>query len=341
MDLTPEALQNISVKVVSSYMLKQASLSEAIAGEAKNLELNPEQIKRVIESSNTVAYLRQLEDAPNRSDLEFPVATYNDVMGRMVLPGQNDPVITKSAAVKKPILPNPLDESAPETQINSSITEQEKQAMLVKETLRVKQTLTKMAEDGYVTANKLEKVAANFVKDPLAFEKLAHVASKEDLRLLVELCKFDLTKEASEGSVFRNEDLKEAITLNSLFKEARAMVLDYKQKEDFVKRASTILLEKKSDEKTLTDRTAKAINTGITKTLGPVAEGAGAATGWVGNQVGRGAIRAARSTGKGIRFMIEAPSAGGVMARTGDLAAGVLGATEIEHKNPVWKSING
>ena len=84
MDLTPEALQNISVKVVSTYMLKQASLSEAIASEAKSLELNPEQIKRAIESSNTVAYLRQLEDAPNRSDLEFPVATYNDVMGRMV-----------------------------------------------------------------------------------------------------------------------------------------------------------------------------------------------------------------------------------------------------------------
>ena len=91
-DLTQELLQDIAVKVVSQFMTKQSSLSGAIADEAKAHELNPEQIKRVIEASNTIAYLRQLEDAHDRS-FEFPVAEYRDVMGKMVLPD----TVTKTA----------------------------------------------------------------------------------------------------------------------------------------------------------------------------------------------------------------------------------------------------
>lgn len=341
MDLTPEALQNISVKVVSSYMLKQACLSEAIANEAKDLELNPDQIKRVIEASNTVAYLRLLGDAPNRSDLEFPVATYTDVMGRMVLPDQPGPVISKTAGNDRPTLKNPLDADDTETQINSSITEQEKQAMLVKETLRIKQTLAKMAEEGYVTASILEKAAANFVKDPLAFEKLAHVVAREDLRQLVVLCKMDLNKEASEGSVFRNEDLKDAITLNSLFKEARTMVLDYKQKEEFVKRASKIILEKKSteiDTRTKTMKTWDALDKHVT---GPVMETAGKGLGAAIGYPIKGIAMAARGVGRGAASMFKGVEASNAAGKLMDTGFGVLGAADYKPPYPVFKTING
>ena len=56
-NLTPELLQSISVKCAAKFMSKQASLSKAVADEALTNELGPEQIKRVIETTNTIAYL--------------------------------------------------------------------------------------------------------------------------------------------------------------------------------------------------------------------------------------------------------------------------------------------
>ena len=333
MDLTPEALQNISVKVVSSFMLKQASLCDAIAGEAKSLELNPDQIKRVIESSNTVAYLRQLEDASNRSDLEFPVATYENVMSSMVVP-----TITKSAENQnKPVQTNPLDAQAPETQINSSITEQEKQAMLVKETLRIKSTLVKMAEDGYVTASNLEKAASQFAKDPLAFEKLAKVVAPTDLRQIVTLCKLDLTKEASEGSVFTDKDLSSAVSLNILFKEARDMVLDFKKKEEFVKKASEQILEKIASGQYANGGFWKKTD----KVTGPVIEGVGNAIGKTINVASKGVLATANAVGRGISKLTAGKTFKQRAINGMDAGFGVLGSQDIQHDQPVWQSIHG
>jgi uncharacterized protein YoaH (UPF0181 family) len=84
-ELTQERLQEIAVGCVTKFMSKQASLSEAIAKEAQDLELNSEQTKRVIEVTNTVAYLRQLEKSADRT-FEFPVADYNHVMAAMCMP---------------------------------------------------------------------------------------------------------------------------------------------------------------------------------------------------------------------------------------------------------------
>lgn len=85
LELTPDRLQEIAVKCVTQFMQKSASLNEAIAKEAMDLELNPEQTKRVIEASNTIAYLRQLEKSADRT-FEFDVADYSKVMATMCLP---------------------------------------------------------------------------------------------------------------------------------------------------------------------------------------------------------------------------------------------------------------
>lgn len=84
-ELTSERLQEIAVSCVTKFMQKQASLTEAIAKEAMDLELNSDQTKRVIEATNTIAYLRQLEKAADRT-FEFDVADYNNVMATMCIP---------------------------------------------------------------------------------------------------------------------------------------------------------------------------------------------------------------------------------------------------------------
>lgn len=84
-ELTPERLQEIAVGCVSQFIQKTASLNEAISKEAQALELNPDQTKRVIEASNTIAYLRQLEKSADRT-FEFEVADYGKVMAHMCMP---------------------------------------------------------------------------------------------------------------------------------------------------------------------------------------------------------------------------------------------------------------
>lgn len=86
-ELNNDNLQNIAARCTAVFLNKQASLSEALAKEAMDLELNPDQIKRAIEATNTVAYLKQLEDSPDRT-FEFPVADYKEVIAKMVLPEQ-------------------------------------------------------------------------------------------------------------------------------------------------------------------------------------------------------------------------------------------------------------
>lgn len=320
-NLTPEALQDISVKVVCKYMTKQACLSAAIADEAKNLELNPDQIKRVIEASNTIAYLRQLEDASDRT-FEFPVAEYTDIMGRMVLPDQPSPVVEKTAAAPS-IVPNPLNEEAPETQINSTISDQEKVAMLVKETLRVKQTITKMAEEGFIMSMRLEKIASKISKDPKAFEKLSHVASEEDLYSLIVLCGLEKTS-STNNSVFINSELTDVLSLNSLFKEARDMVLIQKQGETFVKRATEVLIEKKAFSP-----------------IGTAVEGIGHGIGWVAGKAIQGGTSAVKGIGTGIAALAAGKTLSEKAEHIADIGGSAVSAPMIKHDNNVWNSIHG
>jgi hypothetical protein len=340
-DLTQELLQGIAVKVVTQFMTKQSSLSCAIADEAKAHELNPEQIKRVIEASNTIAYLRQLEDAHDRS-FEFPVAEYRDVMGKMVLPDATSPVVnstveplapplaekaevTKSAGVKE----GPLNAKAPVSQINQSgydateydrdNTQQLKTAMLLKETLRVRSTMQKLAEEGYMVSINLEKLASIVQKDPQGLEKLTHVASPEDLSSLTILCGFEKTAET--GSVFTTTELKDAMSLNSLFKEAKEMIATEKEMGDFLERATPLLKE-----------------AGI---LGWGAEQAGKGLGWAARKAVGGGVGLTKGVGAGIAGLAAGKTIGQRLERGGDILGAATAGLSTNHTNPVWKSIHG
>jgi hypothetical protein len=323
-NLTPERLQEIAVRVVSNFMTKQADLSGSIAAEAKSLELNPEQIKRVIESSNTIAYLRQLEDAKDRA-FEFPVAEYRDVMGRMVLP-DTSPVVDE---VKECV---PMEVSADKEEVaNSSVSEQEKVAMLFKETMRIKQTLTKMAGEEDIMSLRLEELSAKVQKDPKALEKLAHVCSEEILPLLSILCSLEKSA-ATSGSVFTNKELAEVISLDSLFKEARDLLEDIKSKQEFVKRASIVLIEKKAMIQRMDS--PKSIP-------GAAVEGIGYGIGATARGVGSAAIGSAKLVGEGVKALAKGKTVMQRVTNAADLAGSIGVAADTKHANPVWGSIHG
>lgn len=102
MNVTPEQIRDIAVKVIEDYINKQVPMNCSIAQRATDLELNPEQIKRVIEAANSIGYLKLLSMAQDRT-FEFPVASYEEVMKEMTMPE-----ISKEAQVdtaKEEILP--------------------------------------------------------------------------------------------------------------------------------------------------------------------------------------------------------------------------------------------
>lgn len=246
-ELTQERLQSIAVKCVASYMNKQASLSGAIAKEAQELELNPEQIKRVIETTNTVAYLRQLEDAKDRT-FEFPVADYSHVMGEMCIPektaeekkedeekdkkkedkSEDEEKEEKSEDEEK-------EEKSEDKEVPPQFSEQEKKAMLLRESIRCKGILEKIACDKVGLQLEIENAAIKLRNDSFGLEKLAEVVAEEDFDKMLKLC--GIEKRASANLVFTDKELLSARRVYDLYKEAKAMVEKEAELEDFVKRA--------------------------------------------------------------------------------------------------------
>lgn len=242
--LSNSSLQDISVKCVALFMSKQACLSEAIADEAKNLELNPDQIKRVIETTNTLAYLRQLKDAEDRT-FEFPVATYTDVMGRMVVPTEkraNEVDSDNSTSGAQTAIGDEQEVTIRKYNLDA----QEKRAMLYKESRICRDVLVKMAEEKPMLTENLLRKGNAFGKEALALEKLAEVVTEEDFPALLRLCGIEKTASDITSEVFTDSELVEASQLYSLYKEAKALIKEEEELTELVKRASEILFNKNS-----------------------------------------------------------------------------------------------
>ena len=239
MELTNDRLQNIAVKCVAQYMAKQASLSEGIAKEAQELELNPEQVKRVIETTNTVAYLRQLGDAPDRT-FEFPVADYKTVMSRICLPekrAEEEDEEEKKESKEEEKKESKEDEKKESEEAEPS--EQEKKAMLIMETRRCKEVLIKMAYDQEDLKQRLISAADSFRKDPFALEKLAEVVDEEDYSKMIKLCQ--ISDRSLQDIVVTDSDVKEARKLYGLYKEAKISVAEETKLRKTVERAENYI----------------------------------------------------------------------------------------------------
>lgn len=242
-DLTPEKLQGLAIKCAAMYMTKQASLSEAISKEAQVLELNPDQIKRTIEATNTITYLRQLEDSKDRT-LEFPLADYKEVMAHMVLPEKQAAEEGKEEREDDEGQKSEDDEDKKEKEQEDSektaslFSDQEKIAMISKETMRCTQVMEKIASEKIILHMGLESLASKVSLDPLAFEKIA-LATGEDAPVLSKLC--GLEKAAKLDNVFSDAELLEVKELHGIYKQAVELVSQESDIIEFLEKSSSVL----------------------------------------------------------------------------------------------------
>lgn len=262
--LTTNSLQDIAVKCVSQYMNKMASLNEALAKEAQELELNPEQIKRTIETTNTLAYLRMLKEASDRT-FEFPVADYNGVLSAMVMPEKQASQYADSEAGDT--ASNSISEENEHVTKKYNLDPQEKRAMLAKETMRCREVLTKMAEEKTSVFIELVDQANLVGKDPLALEKLAEVFGEDSFYQARSLC--GIEKTASIGKeVFFTEELSGVEKLKGLYKKAHDLVKEEAELSAFVKRAEAVLFTKEAFLGKVVGGALSRLGSGVGRVLG-------------------------------------------------------------------------
>jgi hypothetical protein len=226
MDTSPDQIRDIAVKVVEDFINSKIPLSQGIAAVSKDLGLNSEQIKRVVEASNSIAYLKLLEGSEDRT-FEFPVAKYEDVIGSIALP---DPM-SKVASYHVPVLTKESFEMPELTKSSFELSSHEKYQALLTEMIQNKAQLEKLAYDLQEVGMLIEKSAMLLRKEPECLEKLASVADEACYSRMSRLM-FGQVKEASDNAAFMNSELAEARNLVDLVKQAEAMINEKLYREE-------------------------------------------------------------------------------------------------------------
>jgi hypothetical protein len=226
--ITPEMIQEISVDIVKDYVANKTPLSDGIAKVASELELNPEQIRRVIESCNTVTYLSLQKQAQDRT-FEFPLADYNSVLGGIVMPKEANTAVVEQDFKDATAKPELQKEAAYEPDLQTI------QTWTRTEYLRNKSMLEKLAFDAEAVVQNIGDVSTRLRKDEYALEKLAEVATEEDFKRLA--CLIRPVPEKLEDRIFKEAELKDAQLLVDLYKEAQAIAEEKKKRTDLEKRA--------------------------------------------------------------------------------------------------------
>lgn len=323
MELDNEQLKDISVSVVEGFINHKVPLNEGIAKQASEMELNSDQIKRVVEASNTIAYLRLQKEAEDKT-FEFPVGDYEGVMKTMVLPsGEVEPRgQTKIAGV--------LDET---NFFEPTIDPEQQRSWLRTSMLNNHYQLEKIAVEKEGLAYAILDAARALSKDEYALEKLAEVCEEDVYARLSSL----LTKEADyklRERVFRDGDLNVARELVDIYKQATELLEEEKERQGLDKRAFTGV---KNELKHM------AQNVGAGKLGSAANNAAGAAATALGHTVG-GVVGAAG--GLGVRTAQGLRAGGRALGfgkdKIGTLGKGLMAAThDVAPDKNVWDNLQG
>lgn len=244
MDLTVEGLKQLAATVVAGFSFNGTSLNDGIIKAASDNSLNVEQIKRLIETSNQIAYLTKLAEASDKT-FEFKVADYDTVISHFVTPEG----IQKEASSNKK---SPLDiarevsggmEKVASTQ-EYKMSEGELLSNLSSQFYAQREVLEAMEVESYNIADGLRKQASVVKSDPEALKKIAQFcngdATKfEEISRLV----FGHVKEASEADI-RGMDIMSVKSLSEMLDSAKAYQEKKAALSTSLEKAANILVDK-------------------------------------------------------------------------------------------------
>lgn len=246
METDNNQIQALAVKVVEAFINDKQPLNEGIVKCATELDLNSNQLQRVVEAANSIAYLKLLGNSSDRT-FEFPLGNYKECMAMITLPkiiintdkpeechtpsGDGKSINKNDIGMNKEHIHEELGEK-------QASTKEELHAMLMCAIHDNRSKLEKVAMDKHSVCMGIEDCVKFLRKDPLGLEKLAEVSAEEEYNVL---SKFFPEKKAQENLVFEDRELLQARELVSLYKQASELVAEEIKRKDLEKRALSVI----------------------------------------------------------------------------------------------------
>lgn len=216
-------LTSSAVEAVRRFLSDQVPLSQSIADIASRDSLNAEQIKRVVETVNQVAYLKMQQEASDQT-FEFPLATVEDVSHLLIAPSSGVD-LTKSASFD--LLGSMGVDTGHSKQASDDsyqLQDSERYHLIYKKKLLAEAELEKKAHEERELIINLHNQIVLCRKDPDTLEKIAYLTDDdEDAIKATSKMLTGMVKSASCKQIFYEEDLGQTRRLLGLIKQAYSL----------------------------------------------------------------------------------------------------------------------
>jgi hypothetical protein len=234
MQFDQDTIKELSVYAVQQFVSNKVPLDVSIAEKAKSLKLNEDQVKRVVESTNVIAFLK-LRDGAEDKTFEFQVASFPGVMDAILGNFQDRAYVDVTGPEC-----STLDKVA--FSVTSEIPEDQRHQTLFKVAAHLKADLEKVAQEHYNCVSDLERAIPVLVKQAHWQERLEFAAKEDFDRIMTAFGKSGFEKAASlNDMVFVGRELEVATAVVSLIKQAAELQTKRSELEDLEKKAGFAL----------------------------------------------------------------------------------------------------
>lgn len=243
--MTNDNLKGMAAQSVAHLKDSGTTLNDSITKVAMDNDLNSDQVKRMVETTNQLAYLSELDGQDDRT-FEFDVANYDDILDGMLPTSGMD----KAASAKVTSNPmdlvtgafNPLEKVAQEKEATlEKLGRNDKLKALQKIASQERNRLDEMEAAEHDNLVKLAQHRAVVSRDPEALLKMAKFTNGRDMAKVV----FGHEKIATEvRQIWANEDMLHITALSDrilMCKQAQEAKVSLKSKveeaEELIKQA--------------------------------------------------------------------------------------------------------
>lgn len=229
MQFDQDTIKELAVYSVQQFVSNKVPLDKSIADKARSLKLNEEQVRRVVESTNVIAFLKLREGAEDKT-FEFEVASLEGVMHYLLSTSTERSYV--DVTPDEPVIEKVAFEVSPE------IPEDQSHQTLYRAYHIVRAELEKVAQDHYHCVSDLERYVPALVKQANWQSRLEFAAGDDFERIMNAFGKSGFEKVASvENHVFVGKELEVANRVVSLIKQAAELQSKKAQFEAMEKKA--------------------------------------------------------------------------------------------------------
>ncbi len=211
MQFDQDTIKDLAVYSVQQFISNKVPLDVSIAEKARSLQLNEDQVRRVVESTNVIAFLK-LRDGATDKTFEFDVASFEGVMNALM----------RDSTIPEYVEPTfePVIEKAA-FHVSAEVPADQAHKTLYKLHRHTLAEIEKVAQEHYNCVSDLERFVPILVKQAHWQERLEHVCGSDFDRIMKAFGKSGFEKSASlTNMVFVGKELEVASHVFDLIKQA-------------------------------------------------------------------------------------------------------------------------